>query len=665
MQHKKAELANTTALNSGDFNSRLLEALIGANDKVREELAANVIKAGPNGDARWEEIRKKRAALSMAELQRILEEMEKQNLKAKAIADQRLRSPFTEQAFYEALAKNATDGDKLKKQLKDLHEAAQKEKGFLAARFSLFTAKDPVEKAMKDVASFEKYCHKNGIKYDAIHQQLVQGEKPRSGMDKLWEMRFLIAAVGGAALGFAGLNLGLLPVLAAAPAVFFGALPWLAAPFIGLNIYRSFSQYSIMKEAPTLGRFAAITAAGLAISLGVVLGMGMLIPPVDPATIGAAASVNMGGGGFSPMQYMLPIIGAFTGAALIYKRAKATVAGEFNKEADPATAPTKLQKAFRMAQKVGGKVADVFINKTTAPYLVKAGNAAEKATDVINKYFPKFIDVAGLPAVAVLMSATMATGGLGLLGAFAGYYATAFAGMAVGGAALMAGYYKMGCRGKDFKELGSAAVTGFSLSSSSATMPKERECLKAIGVSKKTRDTVVPLGGVFNMFGTSLYMGLTAFYAVTMFAVNPNPMQYMQTAAAVMAIALGAPGIPASNITLLDPVMRQTGMAADQIGKVYSMIIPADRILDMTQTALNVLGDMVAAVHPDRKRLRYVRAKNIKRIRQERLKKEGFKPVPVPETAATPAPAAQQPPVNDNPTPQPVVKKPAVGGPKP
>jgi Na+/H+-dicarboxylate symporter len=186
----------------------------------------------------------------------------------------------------------------------------------------------------------------------------------------------------------------------------------------------------------------------------------------------------------------------------------------------------------------------------------------------------------------------------------------------------------MGCRGKDFKELGSAAATGFSLSSSSATMPKERECLKAMGVSAKTRDTVVPLGGVFNMYGTSLYMGLTAFYATAMFNPSVSLMNYVKTAGTILAIALGAPGIPASNITLLDPVLQQTGLVAAQIHKIYAMVIPADRILDMTQTALNVWGDMIAAVHPDRKRLRYRRAKNIKKIREMRIEKEKMlKPV--------------------------------------
>ena len=80
---------------------------------------------------------------------------------------------------------------------------------------------------------------------------------------------------------------------------------------------------------------------------------------------------------------------------------------------------------------------------------------------------------------------------------------------------------------------------------------------------------------------------------------------------------------------------------------MLGIILGVDRILDMTQTALNVLGDMIAAVHPDRKRLRYVRAKNIKRIREERLKKEGPKAAPLPVAAPV------------------TVNKTAAGGPKP
>lgn len=638
-EQNTSPLKSTTALTPGGFNGWLLETLIHGEAKNQNVVESTLKK---KGDARWEQIKAGRAAMSFEELSDILKEMNAEGLSPDFTKTaERRKSPMSDQAFYDAVAKTIETAEKLKKQLDDLRAEAKKQEGYVSKLFSIVSHKDPVGKAMSDVAEFEKYCYKNGIKYDATQEKLVQGDKPRTKMDALKDSRFLLAAAGGAAIGLAGINLGLLPVLGLAPAAFFGVLPWLAAPFIGLNIYKSFSQYSIIKEAPTLLRFAAITAAGFAISMGVTMGMTALFGVVNPATIAAAAIPGGAAGGFSPMQYMLPIIGVFTAAALAFKRAKATVAGAFNKPSDKPGVAGKLTNAYN-------KVVGLVVNKYTAPLMVKAGELGEKATDLINKGFPKFIDYVGIPAVAVLMSATMATGGLGLLGAFAGYYVTAFTGLAVGGAAMMAAYYQMGCRGKDFKELGSAAATGFSLSSSSATMPKEREALKAMGVSAKTRDTVVPLGGVFNMYGTSLYMGLTAFYAMAMFNPAATLMNYVKTAATVMAIALGAPGIPASNITLLDPVLQQTGLVAAQIHKVYAMIIPADRILDMTQTALNVLGDMIAAVHPDRKRLRYRRAKNIKKIREMRLEKEKMLGVPSNDNkqVATPQPAAA--PVNDN-----------------
>jgi hypothetical protein len=82
------------------------------------------------------------------------------------------------------------------------------------------------------------------------------------------------------------------------------------------------------------------------------------------------------------------------------------------------------------------------------------------------------------------------------------------------------------------------------------------------------------------------------------------------------------------------------------------MVIPADRLLDMTQTALNVWGDMIAAVHPDRKRLRYRRAKNIKKIREQRLAKEEML-AKAPANQNAPAPAAAAPAVNAPDAPKP------------
>ena len=435
----------------------------------------------------------------------------------------------------------------------------------------------------------------------------------RKALSSFWRLikanRFLIAAAGGAAIGFSGVNLGLLPVLSLMPGLFFGTLPWLAAPFIGLNVYKSLAHYSVVKESRTLLGFLVITVAGLAISAGVTIVMTALLPVVNPAT-SRSARIPAATGGFSPMQFMLPIIGVFTGAALLYKSARSVNAS--------SSEGREYKPGWRALSRIYDKTAGLVVNAHTAPFLERAGKLGEKGTDLINKVFPRFIDIVGIPAVATLLSMTMATGGLGLLNSFGGYYITALTGLAVGFVALLAAYFAFGARAKDFKEILKAAAFGFSISSSSATMPTEKETLKALGVSSMTRNTVVPLGGVFNMFGTALYMGLTAFYSLSMFGAAPTLMQYLNTALTVLVIAMGAPGIPASNITMLDPVLRQTGLQSGAINKVYTMILPADRILDMLQTALNVLGDMLPAVEQDRKRLRYVRVKNIREIRRKR-----------------------------------------------
>lgn len=702
------KLKSTTALQKfGSFNERLLNVLANGNAEIE-----NTTKK--TSGAHFEQIKNAREALTVSELAEILGEMEKNGkpIVAEKLVDPKRKTPLHDQAFYDALAKNIQNAEKIQRQLIELHaeerKIARQNAGYVRTAFNWAVngvtnlAADKIAQALgkqhekqdyianfadkvyygraiadagRDVSTLEKYMQNHGIKYDTKEQKLALGAKPRSWGDTLWDNRFLIAAGAGAAIGLAGLNLGLLPILAASPGIFFGYLPTLAAAFIGLNVFKSFSQYSIAKEWKTLTGFLAITTAGLGIAALVTAGMTAVLPVVNPATFAAVPIPGMDGG-FSLMQYMLPIIGGFAATAGVFKRAKAVMDGtaenmdrwRFEKgEFKPATAG-KLKHVYNFVAKpihgafnllaplvvneTVGKTynafAGLFINKATAPLIVKAGEKMIKGTGVINKAFPEFIDYAGIPAVATLLSLTMATGGLGLLGAFAGYYATAFTGMAVGFGAMLGAYAGFGARGKDFKRIFKAVATGFSISSSSATMPTEKEVLKDMGVSKKTREAVVPLGGVFNMYGTSLYLGLTAFYALSMFGASPTPEQYANTAAAVIGIALGAPGIPASNITLLDPVLRQTGLQTANINQVYTMILPADRILDMAQTGLNVMGDMLPAVQQDSHKLRYNRVKKIKEIREKRQELLAAQQKAAPAETPAPAEAPVQVAINDN-----------------
>lgn len=449
---------------------------------------------------------------------------------------------------------------------------------------------------------------------------------------QLADYKFLLAAAGGLVLGVAGVNAAAVPLLAAIPGLFFQGLPYLAVPFIGLNIFNAFSSKGLLQEAGTFARFGATMLVGFGISIGVTAALSGLLPSAAALT-GGVAAVSAGAAGFS--QYILHSIIGCAAFASLYKAAKQRLSPE-QSAPDSKTGPkNKFSNGLR-------KVTDVLLNKHTAKPIVALGKTAHHAAHIMDHGFQKFMTWVGTPAVLVLMSKTVATTGLAGIAAFGGYYAVVASGFAAAMLTLSTAtaFYHLRKIAKTdpkavqaarrirrhklkraFRATAKMATTAFSTSSSLATMPVTKQSLKEMGVSAKTRNSVVPLGANFNMMGTSLYLGTTASCANIIFGNEMNLTQHFNIMATSVMTAFGAPGLPASNITLLAPVLTQTGLPPASIEKVYAMIIPGDRILDMSQTALNVWGDMVVALGKDH-RQKKSRAKNIAAIREKRLSAE-------------------------------------------
>jgi Na+/H+-dicarboxylate symporter len=200
-----------------------------------------------------------------------------------------------------------------------------------------------------------------------------------------------------------------------------------------------------------------------------------------------------------------------------------------------------------------------------------------------------------------MMNGTMQEGGLGKLAQYGSFYMTVTAGLLTCAGALAAlAYGRYRCRAPEFREIAKTASTAFSLSSSAATMPVTKESLRNIGVSERTTNSVVPLGANFNMMGTSLYLGVVASCASAMLGQDPGLAEKAAAMLTVVLTAFGAPGAPASTIIFLDPVLAKLGLTGAQAQKIYEMVLPADRLFDMGQTALNVTGDMAVAMEIER-----------------------------------------------------------------
>lgn len=618
----KDKLKSSTALDQRDLHRQLLDMLV-ADSLRREDIVAKAVTNKSNDNefdlSEWRSIQRGERKLTVDELAEAIKALDAEGegvdlgFMNQAEND---NSPLLSSGFYDMLRNARSAEDELKTQLEELREDAKKEAGFFTTAFNMVAHRKPVSKLINDVVDFQNYCRRNNITFDDIDQQLKPGAKPppkhprlKKAWDKIKEFRFLIAAGAGIAIGLAGLNVAAaIPALAIVPTAFFKALPYIAVPYIGLNIFKAFSKKSILKEAGTFARFGVTMAAGFAIALGVTSAMSGVLNPVDMTGMAEAANATGadGGGGkapFNPAQYIMHGIVFFAGFAAAYKAAKKRLNRQVNDINPGATGANDNDSEKQWKQvfnKVSGAVGDVVANKYTAPAIEKIGKMFDKMGNGVEKLFGGYMNGLGIPAIFLMMSSTIATGGLAALGQFAGYYGTIFAGLGVAAVGLGLFAYAYGCRRKEFKAIAKTAGTAFGISSSAATMPVTKESLKEMGISEKTRESVVPLGANFNMMGTALYLGATAAAAATMFGLEPTLMDKLSVFSVVLATAFGAPGAPSSNIALMEGVLQKTGLNPMQAQKMYEIVLPLDRLFDMTQTSLNVTGDMMVALSKDR-----------------------------------------------------------------
>ncbi len=648
MRNKQRLKSSTMLSSSATYQRELLDALINGNAEREKILRAlfgatandNAAGQGPSNDnakteTRWDRLRDNKEPMSMRDLAAAIKALgaAEGSIDAVKLGDQR-KSPLAQKEFYDAIQKGAADTEIIKKQFLTLRDEAKKQKGYLSKAFNIFSREKPIEAVLENVQSFEKYCHTNGISFDDVSQQMVAGEKPKTKWDKINEFRFLIAAAGGAALGLAGISvMAHVAPLAVVPGLFFKALPYFAVPFMGLNIFRAFAEKNISQEAETFCRFGAMMLCGFLIGAGVTSLMAGMLPHLAAGAAGAATTAAAKEG-FSPFHYIIQVmIGGAIGSG-IYKMAK--------NKLKPADEQAAAYARKNRVAKIFDKAASPFINRYTAPAIVKAGQWAEKAAGWTDKAFGGYMNWVGAPAVFLMMSDTFSKGFGPMLG-YAGYYATVFAGMGICMAALAATDYLVyrTRRIKDMKAIGKTVGTAFSMSSGVATMPTTKESLRIMGVPRATRESIVPLSANFNMLGTSLYLGTTVFAANYIFGHTMDLMHKIAVAAIVALHGYGAPGMPSSNLSLLAPVLGLTGLSNQAIQKVYDMVIPGDRLLDMSQTAVNVWGDMTIALGKHRRDVKR-RAKRIKKIRDKRLTgKKDEVPAQTPQSA--PQPALKQP----------------------
>jgi Na+/H+-dicarboxylate symporter len=136
-------------------------------------------------------------------------------------------------------------------------------------------------------------------------------------------------------------------------------------------------------------------------------------------------------------------------------------------------------------------------------------------------------------------------------------------------------------------------LLAFSTSSSAAVMPLSiQTAQQKLQVSAPVAQFVIPLGATINMNGTALYQSVAAVFLAQAYGIEISAAGLGFIVAMSVGASIGSPATPGVGIVILATTLGTIGIPQEGI----ALIMGVDRILDMSRTAVNVAGDMVACV---------------------------------------------------------------------
>jgi len=201
-------------------------------------------------------------------------------------------------------------------------------------------------------------------------------------------------------------------------------------------------------------------------------------------------------------------------------------------------------------------------------------------------------------AVFVLIAAVVARFGFDLLGSLLVYAVTVLIGLAIHQFVTLALLVRLLARldPRDFfRRTAAVQLFAFSTSSSNATLPLTLETAEhRLGIPKSIASFVLPLGATVNMNGTALYQAIAVMFIAQIYSVPMDLAAQLTIVVTATLAAVGAAGVPAAGIITLIIVLESVGLGG-RIESGIALILGVDRILDMSRTIVNVVGDLTCA----------------------------------------------------------------------
>jgi len=197
-------------------------------------------------------------------------------------------------------------------------------------------------------------------------------------------------------------------------------------------------------------------------------------------------------------------------------------------------------------------------------------------------------------AVFAAVAATLAEGGIGIVGKYASYVGGFYVALALLWLGLMAaGVAVLGVARQKalMKAIREPALIALATTSSESAYPVLLYKLEAIGVSNRIASFVLPLGYSFNLVGSTMYCTFAAMFIAQAYNIHVPIGQQILMLLMLMVTSKGIAGVPRASLVVVAATLPYFGLPEQGL----FLILAVDHLMDMGRSATNVIGNGLAS----------------------------------------------------------------------
>lgn len=146
------------------------------------------------------------------------------------------------------------------------------------------------------------------------------------------------------------------------------------------------------------------------------------------------------------------------------------------------------------------------------------------------------------------------------------------------------------------KAIGNLAGLAFITRSSEAVLAPLLVRLEGLGISRSTTSFVVPLGYSFNTDGSVLYQAVALVFLANAYGTDTSIPMLLLMVGVLVILSKGMAGVASASIVVLLAAGNTIGLPPEGV----ALLLGVDFIVDMARTAVNVVGNSLAAAVIDK-----------------------------------------------------------------